>query len=369
MTAFHFTQIADAAVEKKLASALAGIAADMAALPPEEHPMAVYLGGGYGRGDGGVALKADGTRGLYNDLDLFVVGRNFWHCRRINRALQKLQYKWTEMLQVEVEFSSAKTPAGLARIRDTLMFQELLRGHQQIFGETDVLQGLPRLRVEDLSVLEGFRLLLNRGAGLLFAAERILSAEGMNDEQRDFAVRNLHKTVLGCGDALLLIQHRYCWKSSERLVALKELQQQRLPELPEWYAQSLAFKALPQPDFSTDLLFRCEQVRQLWQQSLHDTLVKHCGSSVQNVIEIQQLFLNSPHFKYGNPLKNALRWLLKTGHPWPLRQLTTLPLLRVLLELCDFLFEKPIDGNYINFVFFRFAKSYRDFVKHWGVFN
>ncbi|MDD3954200.1 MAG: hypothetical protein PHY82_09830, partial [Lentisphaeria bacterium] len=70
-----------------------------------------------------------------------------------------------------------------------------------------------------------------------------------------------------------------------------------------------------------------------------------------------------------SPLRNALRWLLKTARPLPLRQLTVLPLLRVLLELCEILFENPIGGNYINRDFFSHAKSYDDFVKHWGIFN
>ena len=219
----RYTRIADHVVEQKLSEGLAGIAADLHSLKPAQRPLAVYLGGGYGRGEGGVEVKEDGTRGLYNDLDFFVFGKNRRHCREINRALTRLHLKWSEILQVEVEFSAAKTKNKMSGIVSTLMLQELLQGHQQIFGEEDVLRDLPRMKPETLPPEEGFRLLLNRGAGVLFAAQRILSPGGMNAEQRDFAVRNLHKAVLGIGDALLLIHKNYRWKSHDRLKEVGKL--------------------------------------------------------------------------------------------------------------------------------------------------
>lgn len=365
----RYTQIADTEVEQRLSEGLAGIAADMAALKPAQRPLAVYLGGGYGRGDGGVALQQNGSRTLYNDLDFFVFGKNALHCRTIDRALQPLHVKWSEILNVEVEFSAAKTKNRLSGIVSTLMFQELLQGHQQIFGDRDVLQELPRLLPEELPPVEGIRLFLNRGAGLLFAAQRILAESGMTAKQRDFAVRNLHKAVLGCADGLLLTQHRYCWKSSERL---QELNKSGLPfagELAEAYAQALAFKAQPRPDTESDLLQRCEQIRLLWRRCLLFAVAGEKGESIRNLAELRGGLLHSRFECCDSPLRNALRWLLKTARPLPLRQLTVLPLLRVLLELCEILFENPIGGNYINRDFFSHAKSYDDFVKHWGIFN
>ncbi len=365
----RYTRIADPSVEQKLSEGLAGITADLAALAPGQRPLAVYLGGGYGRGDGGVAVKEDGSRSLYNDLDFFVFAKNRFHCRAINRALHGLHHKWSDILQIEVEFSASKTEKQVAGILPTLMFQELLKGHQQIFGERDVLLGLPRLQPEELPPVEGFRLFLNRGAGLLFAANRILDPSGMNAEQRDFAVRNLHKAVLGCADGLLLIQHRYCWKSGERLKEIGKMQLPFAAELTQAYAQALTFKAQPLPDTESNLLQRCEQIRQLWRSCLLCAADGDKGDSVRNLPELRHDLLNSRHFCCDTPLRNTFRWLLKTCDPLPLRLLTVLPLLRVLLELCEILFENPIGGNYINHDFFSHAKSYADFVKHWEIFN
>lgn len=352
-----------------LSEGLAGIAADMAALEPAQRPLVVYLGGSYGRGDGGVAMKEDGSTTLYNDLDFFVFGRNASHCRKIDRALRNLHVKWSEILEVDVEFSAAKAEKKIPRIFSTLMFQELLQGHQLIFGERDILQGLPRLLPEELPPVEGIRLFLNRGAGLLFAAQRILDPTGMNDEQRDFAVRNLHKAVLGCADGLLLIQHRYRWKSSDRLNELKKSHLPFADELLEAYVQALEFKARPQLDRESDLLQRCEQTRQLWQRCLSFAVAGEKDGQIRSSEELRRCLLNSQYVCCNSPLRNALRWLLKTGRPMPLRMLTVQPLIRVLLKLCEILFDNPINGNYIDQKFFLYAKLYGEFVKHWQKFN
>lgn len=365
----RYTRIADMEVEERLAAGLAGIAADIEALEPARRPLAVYLGGGYGRGDGGVAIREDGSRSLYNDLDFFVFGKNRLHCRKVNAALHRLHLKWSQILEVDVEFSSAKSKERIAGIYPTLMFQELLQGHQQIFGESDILREVSRMQPNELPPEEGFRLFLNRGAGILFAAQRILSPEGMDSEQRDYAVRNLHKAVLGCGDALLLVQHRYCWNSNERLNELRNLALPFAEELTEAYAAALDFKAQPRQDRETNLLHRCEQIRQLWRNGLVYALECKGGAPVRNLTELRKRILDLRPLAYATPLRNALRWLLKTAQPLPLRQLAVLPMLRVLLELCGILFESPIGGNYINHDFFSHAKSFDGFVKHWGIFN
>ena len=75
--------------------------------------------------------------------------------------------------------------------------------------------------------------------------------------------------------------------------------------------------------------------------------------------------MHSQYVCCDSSLRNALRWLLKTARPLPLRMLPVHPLLRVLLELCEILFDNPIGGNYINHDFFSYAKVYDEFVKHW----
>ena len=67
---------------------------------------AVVLGGGYGRGEGGVCRTAQGDR-LYNDLDLFVFsdGASRNDCRRISRELTEIAERWTPRLGVAVDIS------------------------------------------------------------------------------------------------------------------------------------------------------------------------------------------------------------------------------------------------------------------------
>ena len=74
MNETRYTVVPDAALESLIDRTLAEIASEIDAL---RLPclQAVVLGGGYGRGEGGVLHTPAGGR-LYNDLDFFVVSRN-----------------------------------------------------------------------------------------------------------------------------------------------------------------------------------------------------------------------------------------------------------------------------------------------------
>ena len=66
----RFTACGDTEAEELLQSVLAGISGELSGTG-----LSVYLGGSYGRGDGGVRLdRQNGV--LYNDLDFFVFARS-----------------------------------------------------------------------------------------------------------------------------------------------------------------------------------------------------------------------------------------------------------------------------------------------------
>ena len=67
----NFTASGDLQAEELLSGVLAQIAETL-----KESNLAVYLGGSYGRGEGGVRLDRENGI-LYNDLDFFVFGGGF----------------------------------------------------------------------------------------------------------------------------------------------------------------------------------------------------------------------------------------------------------------------------------------------------
>ena len=84
--------------------------------------LSVYLGGSYGRGEGGV--RQDTENGvLYNDLDFFVFARKV--DKKAGVLLQEIAEKYEKLLKVEVDFSKVMSVKEIKRNAKRLMMQEL----------------------------------------------------------------------------------------------------------------------------------------------------------------------------------------------------------------------------------------------------
>lgn len=245
-----FTVIPSPGLEELLKQALAGIAADIGAL---ELPglRAVVLGGGYGRGEGGVLRTPEGDR-LYNDLDFFVFASGAGRAlrARIDRALRELSGPWTEKLGVAVDFGPVKNCGTLKKVASTLMYQELLRGWKPVWGTPEMENWIPAVEPRELPFSEAARLLLNRGMGLVFAGERLRAG----DPDADFIVRNMNKALLGAGDALLIAAGEYRWRGQERAERFRSwAAQEKLPaEYVSLYEKAFRFKLEPLPVMPED---------------------------------------------------------------------------------------------------------------------
>ena len=211
----------------------------------------VVLGGGYGRGEGGVCRTSRGDR-LYNDLDFFVFsdGANHDEMHQIATELSRITAKWERRLGVSVDMSPIKELSSLSRVSCKLMYQELVRGWIPIWGSVDLEKFILRRPPEALPFSEAARLILNRGMGLIFAGERL--AEGSRDA--DFIMRNLHKSQLGAGDALLIAAGKYRWNGAERLEVLRRyLAENGLSSgIGDNYEKALVYKAEPVPVLPDD---------------------------------------------------------------------------------------------------------------------
>jgi len=198
-----------------VAAAVAKIGAEIDSLKVPRL-LGVVLGGGYARGEGGVFVDPDGRERLSNDLDFYVVaedGSTPGELAAINAALAPLSEKWTALTGVDVDFCPAKTPWRMKHDGERVMIQELLHGYVDAAGEKGekMFAGIARREPSEFPWTEAARLLMNRGAGLMFA---MVSAD------RAFAVRNVNKCVLGAGDAALILRRAYRWKATERAEAL-----------------------------------------------------------------------------------------------------------------------------------------------------
>ena len=126
--------------EARLEAFLERLAARIGALPESREVAAVLLGGGYGRGEGGVFRKPDGDAELFNDLDFFVISRPLPRRRRkaLDCAMREFGKGFDEEIGVDVDFGPARSAGELEHMPYTLMWQELRAGCRRVWGDPRV---------------------------------------------------------------------------------------------------------------------------------------------------------------------------------------------------------------------------------------
>ncbi len=245
----RFTLDGDDALERHLARVCEQVLSGIRGLIPADRLEAVLLGGGYGRGEGGVLRGAGGDR-PYNDLEFYVALRGSRHRNELihRLPLEVLGEILSHLAGVEVEFKIASLAEWRAQ-RVNMFSYDLFAGHRMLWGDARRLAGCSHhLHAALIPLSEATRLLMNRGTGLLLARAR-LEAAHFTPEDADFVRRNIAKAELACGDALLTARGLYDRSCRERHLRLQNLA--RLEPSP-WHealtrahAEGVAFKLHP----------------------------------------------------------------------------------------------------------------------------
>lgn len=219
----RFTMDGSDALEARLARVCGRVRAGVQALVPAGKLDAVLLGGGYGRGEGGVLRTPAGDQ-PYNDLEsfVFVRGNAVLAERKFRRPLHELGERLSPGAGLEVEFKVI-TLDKLRRSGPSMFYYDLVMGHQRLVGEESLLAGCEQHReASRLPLHEATRLLMNRCSGLLFALARLQRSE-FAAADADFVGRNLAKAQLAFGDVLLTAHGQYHWSCRERHARLQKL--------------------------------------------------------------------------------------------------------------------------------------------------
>lgn len=246
----RFTAHGSDVLEQHLARTCERVAAAIGGVIPLHRLDAVVLGGGYGRGQGGVLKTESGDR-PYNDLEFYVFTRgsrllDAWHYKR---PLDEIAEQLSPEAGLHVEFK-LDSLEYLRRSPVTMFSYDLASGHRIILGSEGCFAGCEHhLDPTKIPLSEATRLLFNRGSGLLLA-EDLLRHAGLDEEQADFIGRNLAKAQLALGDVALTVFGQYHWDCAERcrrLAALvKTKQVPRAAEIVEHHAAGARFKLHPQ---------------------------------------------------------------------------------------------------------------------------
>ncbi|MFO1459239.1 MAG: hypothetical protein U1G08_07495 [Verrucomicrobiota bacterium] len=223
MSAKRFTLDGSDTLEAYLGDLCGRVRDGIRGLIPADRLDAVLLGGGYGRGEGGVLRTPSGDR-PYNDLEsfVFVRGNALLAERRFRGPLHELGERLSPGTGLDIEFK-VLTLDRLRRSPTTMFYYDLVQGHQCLVGNESALAGCEHHRdATRIPLHEATRLLMNRCSGLLFSLER-LERDSFGPEEADFVGRNVSKAQLAFGDVLLTAAGQYHWSCRERHERLKHL--------------------------------------------------------------------------------------------------------------------------------------------------
>lgn len=219
----RFTINGSEALEWHLAELCELVARGVRASVGESKIRGLVLGGGYGRGEGGVLKTPTGDR-PYNDLEFYVFmrGGRLWNERHHNEELKKLGERLSPDAALHVEFK-IDSLARLRRSSVSMFSYDLMAGHRIVIGDEKLFAGCEHhLEAEKIPAAEATRLLFNRFTGLLLSRE-LLAQSKLRMDEADFVGRNLAKAQMALGDAVLAVHGQYHWSCSERHARLEAL--------------------------------------------------------------------------------------------------------------------------------------------------
>lgn len=270
----RFTIDGSAALETELALLCEAIRSRILNVLPAQKVKAILLGGGYGRGEGGVLRTPLGDR-PYNDLEFYVLvrGPEMLTAGRFDKAVQSAGESLSESAGVEIEIKLLGR-RKLERSAVSMFYYDLISGHRLIHGDESWITGCEHHRsAHRIPLHEATRLLMNRCSGLLFASGRLAGQE-FSDADSDFVGRNLAKAKLAFGDVLLTMRGQYHWSCQERHKRLRKLaaekENENLNTLVLLHEQGVDFKVHPVQsrrtagELSAELEFLKELGRELW---------------------------------------------------------------------------------------------------------
>ena len=244
----RFTIDGSDALEAHLAQTCERVLAGVKLLVPAAKLEGIALGGGYGRGEGGV-LKTSAGDQPYNDLEFFVFlrGNAILAERKFRHPLHELGESLSPEAGLEVEFK-VLTLDKLRRSAPSMFYYDLVAGHRWTLGDDSLFVGCEQHKdAAKIPLHEATRLLFNRCSGLLYSLER-LRRKDFGEAEADFVGRNLAKAQLAFGDVLLAAHGKYDWSCRERYARLKILSgSENLPlaELIRHHASGVEFKLHP----------------------------------------------------------------------------------------------------------------------------
>ena len=348
MSALLYTVYGDSEFDKKITSDIELVSRSILSVIPCDDIAAIILGGGYGRGEGGVVIKGN-SMSLYNDYDMFLVTNDISKNKKKEYAKKvfEISEKLTEEIGVDVDFGPLKNISELRKMPFTLMYYELKEGHKVIYGEKNILDNLPLYSKENLPTTEALNLMLNRGVGLMLAGRKLEILKRSVDDN-EFIERNIFKAIMAAGDIFLMSKKKYNYSYVKRLKSIEGFKNNPIlleDGFIDYYKMSLNYKLQPENDFGllkkrhkyTLKVFKkfyLYAFNNFWKSDINDF-------TEYNACLIRQGIAKEPYF---NLIKNLYLNTTEIGFKnFSVKYFIKYPRFRLFLMLPYFLFEEEVE--------------------------
>lgn len=257
----------DGSIDAQLTAHWAKIVADIKKSASPSMLRCFAVGGGYGRGEGGVLNHGTQLAGPYNDYDLIAICPST-HKNTLQGIIAAQQGQWqTDMgIHVDVEVIAEE---HLPQLPHTLTWYELGQGHQVISGDATLLRPLTARTISDVHPSEWGRLLVNRAMGLEFASWRQSSGPyliGGDEDAEAFCIRQIYKAWLALGDVFLADRgcyHHLLTKRRETMATLSDA-----PSWAPYWQRAANEKFTPTLRLDTSISVHLDVLRPLFSESL-----------------------------------------------------------------------------------------------------
>jgi len=306
----RYSVLGTAEFEQKVEAILAGIVHEFSVSVDQRSVKALVLGGGYGRGEGGV-LSKDGGEELYNDLDLFVFTRKLDAVAKytLQKKLHLLHEKLSKRYNLEIDFSTPKDVSKLSWEPFSLMMYDLSCGYQVLWGKLDLKHYLPPWKAANMPAEEAVKLLLNRGMGLFFSREKLDSSS----PDIDFVNRNIHKAWQALGEGILIAEKAYHSSSAKKISRLKVLKLEGYTSFPAFmdrFEEAMQFKLQPEPErySPAELRKRLREIIPVFEEVYYKVWSSLSGLIVSGESSYQEAvrYYHGDHTGLGSVAKNLL---------------------------------------------------------------
>jgi len=209
---------------------------------------AIAVVGSFGRGEGSI-VEAEGRWRLVNDVDIVVVQfRGYLETKRklmteLHAICEEIARRF-DIKQIDI---SVTHPFRLRTAPKLVSFYEMREGHRILWGSKTSLLKIPKIKEEQLQVIDGTILFANRGSGLIISA-LYLECEKLSEREKENFNLEINKAIIAVGDSILLMNGEYNFSYAERAKRLKEISVSDVPSGEWWkerYKRAIARKLSP----------------------------------------------------------------------------------------------------------------------------